>query len=188
MKIFLKKKRWKQENEAINKIKNNPRAFYSYAKRFSKVKAGVGPFYDEAGDLINDDIKIADVLRNQYDSVFSKPMEEDFPNEDLFDESDEELQDDTRLTGVHFDREDIKTAIDSLSNYAAPGPDGFPAVLLKMCKHELAEPLEMIFKESLDTGKIPQGWKEAFIFPIHKGGVRSEPANYRPVSLTTPAT
>ena len=61
-------------------------------------------------------------------------------------------------------------AFDHLSNYAAAGPDGFPAVLLKMCKNELAEPLELIFRESLDSGTIPEIWKEAFIFPIHKGG------------------
>ena len=52
--------------------------------------------------------------------------------EELFDETDEELQDDTRLTGIHFHRQDIQTAFGSLSNYATPGPDGFPAVLLKM--------------------------------------------------------
>ena len=43
----------------------------------------------------------------------------------------------------------------------------------------------MIYKESFETGKILHGLKEAFIFPIHKGGARSEPSNYRPVSLTS---
>ena len=72
-----------------------------------------------------------------------------------------------------------------MSNYAAPGPDGFPAMLLKMCKLELSYPLELIFKESLKTGDIPEIFKSAFVFPLHKGGMRSEPANYRPVSLTS---
>ena len=61
----------------------------------------------------------------------------------------------------------------------------FTLVLLKMCKYELVEPLEIIYKESLETGIIPNGWKKALIFPIHKGGSRSVPANYRPVSLTS---
>ena len=102
-------------------------------------------------------------------------------DENLFEENYDDL---TSIPNVHFVKEDILDAIDHLSNYAAAGPDGFPAVLLKICKVELAEPLEMIFRESLDSGFIPDIWKKAFIFPIQKGGERTEPANYRPVSLT----
>ena len=46
-------RRAKQEQEAIKKIKRDPIAFYSYAKRFSQVRTGVGPLNDEPGDLYN---------------------------------------------------------------------------------------------------------------------------------------
>ena len=178
-------RRGKAENDAISKIQKNPRVFYSYAKKFQKVNAGIGPFYNDEGEPVSSDFQIAETLKKQYESVFSLPNESFKVDDDFFNESEEELDDVTKLRQVFFDREDIKDAIDHLSNYAAPGPDGFPAMLLKMCKHELSYPLELIFKESLRTGDVPEIFKSAFVFPLHKGGVRSEPANYRPVSLTS---
>ena len=41
----------------------------------------------------------------------------------------------------------------------------------------------LIFQTSLDCGRLPKAWKEAFITPLFKKGDRSKPANYRPVSL-----
>ena len=46
-------------------------------------------------------------------------------------------------------------------------------------------PLEKIFKLSLSTGECPEDWRSANITPIHKKGDRTNPANYRPVSLTS---
>ena len=43
----------------------------------------------------------------------------------------------------------------------------------------------MIFKESLRVGETPEDWKKANITPIFKKGSRNDPANYRPVSLTS---
>lgn len=33
--------------------------------------------------------------------------------------------------------------------------------------------------------KVPREWKMANIVPVYKGGKKSEPPNYRPVSLTS---
>jgi len=45
--------------------------------------------------------------------------------------------------------------------------------------------LSKIFVKSFESGVIPTDWKEANITPIFKKGSKSEPANYRPVSLTS---
>ena len=37
---------------------------------------------------------------------------------------------------------------------------------------------------SLQTGKLPDEWKLASVIPVFKKGSPSNPANYRPISLT----
>ena len=41
------------------------------------------------------------------------------------------------------------------------------------------------FQKSLDTGELPLDWQKANVSPIFKTVNRSDPANYRPVSLTS---
>ena len=41
------------------------------------------------------------------------------------------------------------------------------------------------FQKSLDTGELPLDWQKANASPIFKTVNRSDPANYRPVSLTS---
>ena len=50
---------------------------------------------------------------------------------------------------------------------------------------EIAPIMTKIFQTSLDSGKIPDDWREAAIVPIFKKGERQLASNYRPVSLTS---
>ena len=68
---------------------------------------------------------------------------------------------------------------------SAPGPDGVHPLVLKSCASCLSKPLTVIFNESLKSGCIPMDWKRPNISPIFKKGCRSEPLNYRPISLTS---
>jgi hypothetical protein len=52
----------------------------------------------------------------------------------------------------------------------------------------IALPLAIIFQLSYDTGEIPTQWKYAYISPVFKKGSRSDPINYRPISLTSPVS
>ena len=42
-----------------------------------------------------------------------------------------------------------------------------------------------MFQASLDSGQLPKDWKVANITPIFKKGKRTDPNNYREVSLTS---
>ena len=43
----------------------------------------------------------------------------------------------------------------------------------------------MIFRKILQIGKVPMAWKEANVTPLYKKGCKTNPLNYRPVSLTS---
>ena len=44
----------------------------------------------------------------------------------------------------------------------------------------------LLFRKSLSEARIPDDWREAHVTPIYKQkGRKSEPGNYRPVSLTS---
>ena len=183
LKSSYEKRRSDLEKKAIEKIKKNPKYFFSYAKRFSKVNSDIGPFFDRDGEPVLDGKEIVDMLRSQYESVFSSPMEEFLiSNPQEFFSTNEES---TQLDSISFTRDDVVDKIDCLSAGASAGPDGIPAILLKRCKYSLADGLVLIFEKFLKEGKIPEIFKKAFIIPIHKGGSRGSPENFRPVSLTS---
>ena len=71
---------------------------------------------------------------------------------------------------------------------SAPGPDGIPASIYKQYDEQLLSPIMKIWRTSLDTGNLPEGFALAIITPIFKGRTRSLPANYRPVALTSHLT
>merc|ERR1711963_635569 len=74
---------------------------------------------------------------------------------------------------------------DMLSAGAAPGLDGIPAAMIKGAKRVFSNLLSNIMRSTMDSGKIPSILKTAYVTPIYKGESRSEPANFRPVSLTS---
>ena len=51
-------------------------------------------------------------------------------------------------------------------------------------KGEIGEVLAQIFNKSMQTGDVPQEWRDALVVLLFKRGNRSDPGNYRPVSLT----
>ena len=170
------------ETIAVDKISSNIKYFYSYANKSKKSRDKVGPFINkETEETITDPAEIAETLQTQYCSVFSTPSrQEEIENiEDFFKEDGDE----PTLSDISFTKDDIVTAIKQIKPHAAAGPDGFPAMLLRECCHEISNPLYIIFRNSIDTGEVPNELKDAIITPIPKGGLKSDPKNYRPINL-----
>ena len=65
--------RLKEEEKAVAAIKKNPSYFYSYAKKFSRVKSKIGPLKDDQGYFVSDPKQMANMLQRQFCSVFSDP-------------------------------------------------------------------------------------------------------------------
>ena len=171
-----------EEKKAVEKIQTNPKFFFTFGRRFSKVKIGVGPLISSAKKLITAPLEMAELLSEQYSSVFSTPAQDDIPAHELFSGN---IDSDSCLHDVTFSDTELADAMNELTHNAAPGPDRFPAILLRKCRHALAPPLSRIWRESLSSGEIPDICKSATITPIHKGKSRAVPKNYRPVALTS---
>ena len=175
---------WQEELGAIENIKSNPKSFFSFAKSRQKTHAKVGPFIDPITKKVNSDPAFTvEALKRQYESVFSDPKPDMVVQDPTaFFSSTERL---TALTDIHFTEDDIQRACADLSSRSAAGSDGVPATLLKICRKPLSRPLLIFWRKSLDEGVIPSDLLLAVICPVHKGGSRAEPKQFRPVALTS---
>ena len=124
----------RNEDEAVMRIKENPKAFFSFARSRQRTKAKVGPFLDSNGEPNPSADFAAEALRQQYDSVFAAPRQAwsvtDF-KEHFKTDDDLDTDADTSLQNIRFGPEDIEKACSQLKSTAAAGPDGVPAILLK---------------------------------------------------------
>ena len=63
----------RREQKAVSTNKENPKYFFSYAKRFQKTRSTIPVLRDPSGNLISDPQQKAEILQNQYQKVFSDP-------------------------------------------------------------------------------------------------------------------
>ena len=91
-----------EETRVIQAVKKNPKYFYSYAKKKSVTKYAIGPLQAE-GRLVTDTKVMSELLREQYESVFSTPK---YKRDELVVEL-ERVSSPARLTDVNFTVEDV---------------------------------------------------------------------------------
>jgi len=77
----------------------------------------------------------------------------------------------------------VKKKLLKLQEDKAQGPDNIHPAVLRNCADTLSKPLSMIFNKSLQEAIYQR--KSATVCPIFKKGDKSDPGNYRPVSLTS---
>ena len=134
-----KSQRDHDEQKAVEAIKNNSKYFYSYARDKYRVQSQVGPLLNAEGNYVTDPSEMASILSAQYKGAFSNPATFSL---DLNSPPAQILEDITSNEGH------IITAINEVATHSAPGPDRFPAVLLKNCKEILAHPLFLMWRAS----------------------------------------
>ena len=64
-----------QEQKALAAIKRNPKYFFTYVKKFSKTKPSIGPLFNSHKKYVTESAEMAELLSEQYSSVFSQPRE-----------------------------------------------------------------------------------------------------------------
>ena len=78
---------------------------------------------------------------------------------------------------------EVKTYIEQLNLSKAAGLDRIGPNILKHCGDNIVLPLTSIINNSIRTGIFPDKLKEAKVIPIFKSSDRSDPNNYRPISI-----
>ena len=168
-----------KEKRVIENMKNNPKVLFDYINKQKDRDTKIGPF-KILNEYIYDGKEICKLLVDQYNSQYSSKSKTHKIDEEMF--YDIEVED---LTDIEIIEDDITEAIGKMKMNSAAGPDGIPAIFLIKTKYSIAAPLKIILRKSLDEGKIPDIFKLAYVTPIHKGGSKLKPEQYRPVSLTS---
>ena len=79
--------------------------------------------------------------------------------------------------------EQVSIIINALDSSKAMGLDGLGPRILKSISCALSPSLADLINKSLATGCYPDRLKLAKVFPIYKSGSKSDPNNYRPISI-----
>ena len=157
-------------------IKNNPKKFFTFIKSKRCDNMGISPLKDK-GILYTDDKDKANILNEQFSSVFSQKdcVTPTIPSDPA-----------PSMLDIHVTESGVQNLLLKLNVFKATGPDSIPARFLNEVAYEITPALTLAFNASLDQGRTPDDWKQAIINPIYKPGKkdRSNPENYRPISLT----
>ena len=78
---------------------------------------------------------------------------------------------------------EVSRLIDKLNVNKSCGIDRIGPNILKLCKTYLSQPLAALINNCISSGIFPDKLKLAGIIPLHKGGCKEDPNNYRPISL-----
>ena len=166
------------EKRLAGEVKNNPRAFYAYARSKTTLKERVTKLKTPDGTLTNSTQEACDLLNTEFQKVFVQEDLQHIPETRAAFEDEE-------LSQCDITEEEVRTQLQALKDVSAPGPDGVHSKVLKDCATVLAPPLVKLFQATLNARLIPAEWKSANVTPIFKKGRKQDPLNYRPVSLTS---
>jgi len=150
---------------------------WAYIKSKRKDNIGIPPLKNTDGTLCDEAHQKAEILSQQYQSVFTR--------EDPSDIIPEPPQTLPRMPDIVIDDNGILKLLKDINIKKAVGPDLIPNRVLKECCAEVAPILGSIFRKSLFSGQLPNDWLRANVIGIYKKGPKCEASNYRPVSLTS---
>jgi hypothetical protein len=170
------------ERKLAKDIKVNPKSFCAYVRSKTKVRDAVGPLVNSDGVKESDREERCNILNDYFGTVF---MEESIVGK--LPGVIKHVKDDngSMLSNVDIIKEDINERLKNLKVNKAPGVDEIvPRILIENADY-LSQPLEYIYRESLEMGVVPSEWKRVNVTPIYKKGPRELSCNYRPVSLTS---
>ena len=167
------------EMRLTNDLKNNCKGLYSYLRNKRNLKTSILSLEMRDGSRTKSAAKSAEVLSDSFSSVFVLEPES-LPDGMLLVDTNEVL------TEIAITCEDVRYEVKNLNCFKSVGPDSIHPKLLKSLANDFAfvELLTNLFRKCAESGHIPEIWRTANITALFKNGSKTDPLNYRPVSLT----
>ena len=164
----------------MEKAKKNPKLIYAYLKEQNKCKEAIRSLINSNGETIVDKGKIVNCLNDCFVKVFSSCDDEaSFPTL-------AQSQAKCFITEKElFSSNNVENELKKLDTTKTMGADGIHPIILNKCANSCSKILSAIFVKSYETGIVPLKWKEADLTPLPKSGTKTNPSNYRPISLTS---
>ena len=191
-----------QRNKVTAMIKSSKRNFYNNAIKDNKSPSFLWKHLNSITNRGKDNILIPDVLTTEKCTVTGSlnilnELNKHFVNisniiqKTLFmKENFSMLQSklDEKLRYVEFNIEyitafEVKKHIDNLDVNKSTGIDGIGPKILKYCGDYITSAIASIINNCIDQNVFPDLLKQACVIPIHKGGDKNDPHNYRPISI-----
>lgn len=156
--------------------KNNTRSFYrTFKQKLSKYSAPTLQFRDVNGAIAHNNIENCRILAEYFERLLNcEPIVEKF-----------------EFTRNNYDKpnsepptiDELQQIISELRNDKASGENQIVAELWKKAHKNAVKSLQWVFDEIWKKEDIPVEWKTALIHPLHKKGSKTDPNNYRGISL-----
>ena len=156
--------------------------FYTFIKHKKTDSTGIKTL-KKNGITVTDPENKADLLNNHFHSIFSQQIPMKLSAlcayfSSIFQNNENDMPE------IHVTKNGVLKLLKALNISKAAGPDGIRPKVLKELSSQLAPILTLLFKASLHQQSLPDIWKHANVSPIYKKGDKTNPSNYRPVSLT----
>lgn len=172
-------------SKAFEDNKNDPRKTWNLINSLTGNNTSKNAISEEFivdGESITNKSDIANGLNNFFTGIASKLTSEmDIP--DVSFESYLGQPPATQFTFHTVDKDTVGKAIDNLKCKPTRDCDGLSTELLKLCKFELLEPINLIINQCITSGTFPDQLKIARVSAIFKKGNKKIFDNYRPISI-----
>ena len=155
----------------------NTRKYYKFISRKLKYRQTIPDLVTDTGYSVSTDSQKAEVLNNQFGSVFITDNGI-LPNTVFH-------HDVPLARNILFNEFIVQKWMKTIPEKFYIGPDGLCPYFLKRIAPSIVKPVCTIFTLSFYQSVIPRSWLSARIVPVHKKNMTpSLPSSYRPISLT----
>ena len=176
--VWLQRKAKIQYFHQLISKKSHPSAIWNTLKLVTSSTTS-----DNWSSFNADHASIANTLNDHFVSISSSTLSLSSVPLSTFSPSSSQSLSTSMLSLLPATPEWCEETLASLKPRCAAGLDHIPSSALIAARSVICYPLCSILNSSITSSLFPHSWKCASIKPLHKGGDRTTPSNYRPISL-----